>query len=332
MVGIERVLHRPGNRLIWFVAVCSTVLGFCSIISAGAAEAKKPLPCNGSPKLCGRSLDRVVLVGTHNSMSASQAGFGLPNQTFAIPDQLKRGARAFLLDTHYGRPAPNVLNPNGVDSVEDPSAFADTSTYLCHVLCQFGATKLTSGLRYFTNFLRRHPREVVVLINEDYIAPDDFATAVRASGLSRYVYTGGTSRWPTLGSMIRSGRRVVVFAQSDVGDISWYHLAYSGLMRETDWSFELPSELLDPESLSSSCAARRGGDGGNLFLMNHWISRDVFPPIPSIEDAALVNTHSALVARARACRTVRGRLPNILAVDFLGTGDAIGAARELNGL
>lgn len=332
MVGIGRVLHRPGKWLTGAIVGCLVVLGFCSITPTGVAEAKKPLPCNGSSKLCGRSLDRVVLVGTHNSMSASQAGFGLPHQTFAIPDQLKRGARAFLFDTHYGRPAPNVLNPNGVDSVEDPSAFPDTSTYLCHVLCQFGATKLTSGLRYFTNFLRRHPREVVVLINEDYIAPDDFASAVRASGLSRYVYTGGTGRWPTLGSMIRSGRRVVVFAQTDVGDVPWYHLAYSGLMRETDWSYELPSELLDPESLASSCAARRGGDVGNLFLMNHWISRDVFPPVPSIEDAALVNTRSALVARAKACRTVRGRLPNILAVDFLGTGDAIGAARELNGL
>lgn len=324
--------HQPGSWVIGSIIVSFIVLGFCSITLVGVAEAKKPRPCNGSSKLCGRSLDRVVLVGTHNSMSASQAGFGLPNQTYAIPDQLKRGARAFLFDTHYGRPAPNVLNPNGVDSVEDPSAFPDASTYLCHVLCQFGATKLTSGLRYFTNFLRRNPREVLVLINEDYISPDDFAKAVRASGLSRYVYTGGTGRWPTLGSMIRSGRRVVVFAQTDVGEIPWYHLAYSGLMRETDWSYELPSELLDPESLSISCAARRGGDAGKLFLMNHWISRDVFPPVPSIDDAALVNTRSALVARANACRRVRGKLPNILAVDFFGTGNAIGAARQLNGL
>jgi hypothetical protein len=66
--------------------------------------------------------------------------------------------------------------------------------------------------------------------------------------------------------------------------------------------------------------------------MNHWISPDEFPPVPSVEDAALVNTRSALVARAKACQTLRGRLPNILAVDFLGTGDAIGAARQLNGL
>ena len=325
---ISRRSTPVGRRITAFLV--SLVVSSSAVV--GLAEAKKPLPCNGSWKLCSRTLDRVVVAGTHNSMAAEQAGFAFPNQTYAIPDQLKRGARAFLFDTHYGRPAPSPLNPNGVESVENPSAYPDTSTYFCHSLCQFGATKLTTGLRYFTNFLRANPREVVLLINEDYISPEAFASAVRSSGLSKYVYTGGTARWPTLGSMIKSGRRVVVFAQSDVGQIPWYHLAYSGLMRETDWSYELPSELLDPGSLAASCAANRGGDSGSLFLMNHWVSRDVFPPEPSVEDAALVNTRSALVARARACQTLRGRLPNVLAVDFFGTGDAVGAAKKLNGL
>lgn len=48
--------------------------------------------------------------------------------------------------------------------------------------------------------------------------------------------------------------------------------------------------------------------------------------------AAIVNTKEALVARARACDTERGLMPTILAVDFFGTGDVPGAARELNGV
>ena len=35
-------------------------------------------------------------------------------------------------------------------------------------------------------------------------------------------------------------------------------------------------------------------------------------------------------ARARACEGVRGRLPNLVAVDVFGSGDLIGAIWELN--
>ena len=63
--------------------------------------------------------------------------------------------------------------------------------------------------------------------------------------------------------------------------------------------------------------------------MNHWIETT---PAPRPSNAALVNTEEALVARARECRRVRGKLPNVLAVDFAATGDAVAAAKVLNGL
>ena len=39
-----------------------------------------------------------------------------------------------------------------------------------------------------------------------------------------------------------------------------------------------------------------------------------------------------LLARARQCQKERGKLPNILAVDFAMTGDVVGVAAEMNGL
>jgi len=45
-----------------------------------------------------------------------------------------------------------------------------------------------------------------------------------------------------------------------------------------------------------------------------------------------VNAHDFLLARARQCRQERGKLPNIVAVDFAMTGDVVGVAAELNGL
>ncbi|HXY41258.1 MAG TPA: hypothetical protein VEQ10_16405, partial [Vicinamibacteria bacterium] len=83
--------------------------------------------------------------------------------------------------------------------------------------------------------------------------------------------------------------------------------------------FETTSQL--------SCRANRGGDGKSLFLMNHWI--DTTPaPRPSI--AAVINQKDFLLARARQCRRERGKLPDILAVDFALTGDVVATAAELN--
>jgi len=45
-----------------------------------------------------------------------------------------------------------------------------------------------------------------------------------------------------------------------------------------------------------------------------------------------VNTREALLSRARECARVRGMTPNVIAVDFAGVGDLIGAVRVLNGL
>jgi hypothetical protein len=63
--------------------------------------------------------------------------------------------------------------------------------------------------------------------------------------------------------------------------------------------------------------------------MNHWIEST---PAPRPSNAKLVNTRDVLVARARECRRTRGKLPNVLAVDFAATGDVVEAAAVLNGL
>jgi hypothetical protein len=68
---------------------------------------------------------------------------------------------------------------------------------------------------------------------------------------------------------------------------------------------------------------------GVLFQINHWIETT---PTPKPSNAEIVNAREFLLARARQCRKQRGRLPNILAVDFALTGDVVGAAAELNGL
>jgi hypothetical protein len=299
-------------------------------VPSTAGAAKKP--CNGHPGLCAKTLDRVVLPGTHNSMSAEALGWNLPNQTYGIPGQLTRGARAFLIDTYYGR-----QNPDGTieDLSKSEGSEGGAKIYLCHASCGGGASGLIEVFRQVRQFLVRNPREVLVFVNEDYVTAEDFAAAVEDSGLIEYVYQRPLDRWPTLNEMIRSNGRVLFLAQSDAGAEPWYHRAYDGPMQETPYTFNFYSDadygqLTDPARLAESCQPNRGGTSGGLFLMNHWMLASAVTPLREV--AKVVNARSVLEKRARTCEGVRGKLPTILAVDFFGTGDVTGAALALNGL
>ena len=165
----------------------------------------------------------------------------------------------------------------------------------------------------------QHPDEVVVLVVEDYVAADDLAAEFDKAGLADLVYRGtGRAPWPTLRTLIDTRQRVVVMTESGRAGVPWLLPAFE-VMQETPYKFRNPSEL--------SCAANRGGTHGTLFQINNWIDTT---PAPKPSNAAIVNAHDALLARARRCQEERGLKPTILAVDFYRTGDVVGVARALN--
>ena len=60
-----------------------------------------------------------------------------------------------------------------------------------------------------------HPEEVIIIIVEDYVTPQDLASEFDKAGFADLVYTGNPSPpWPTLRQLIESGRRVLVFTES----------------------------------------------------------------------------------------------------------------------
>ena len=117
-------------------------------------------------------------------MSNEEYGWVLPNQHYSIPTQLGYGIRAFLIDTHYGKPGASpgqIVNWNsGTDG--NPHEMG-AATYLCHNMCSWGASPLAEELGKIAGFLADHPREVLAFVVENGIHPEDFATAVTASGL-----------------------------------------------------------------------------------------------------------------------------------------------------
>jgi hypothetical protein len=296
---------------------------------AAPAAAKAPKRCNGAKALCARSFDRVVLPGAHNAMSAKSLGWRIPNQSIAIGAQLRYGIRALLFDTHYGRP-----NPDGTVSTDDNGQSTSTGKrglYLCHEVCEIGASPLVPVLRQIAGFLNTHPDNVLAIDNEDYVTPHDFVAAMRQSGLADHVYRGSTKHWPTLARMIERRQQVVGLAEHHAGAAGWYHLAYDGILQETAYTWDKPEQITRKSNWKASCAPNRGGRKGSLFLMNHW-SPPVPPPEPDLAASARVNKASVLVGRARACRRVRGRLPSIVAVDQVTAGGLLRAVRQLNGL
>ncbi len=313
-------------RLLAAALLCSATV--CGLLAASASSEPRPSPhCNGAKQLCRRPFNRVVLAGAHNAMSALDLGWKLPNQTAAIPDQLRSGIRALLIDTHYGR-----LQPDGTVITDDDGTKTEgqRGLYLCHVACQLGASPLVPVLRSIRKFLRQNPNNVLTIVNEDYITPTDFAAAMKQSGLADYVFRGRPGpTWPSLRTMIATHQQVLVLAEHDAGAVPWYHLAYEGILQETPYTFENPEWLIDPNNWAASCRPNRGGTTGSLFLVNHW-SPSTPPAVPDPAASAAVNAEQVLVGRARECRRLRGIRPTIVAADQIGYGGLVAAVDELN--
>ncbi len=323
-------MHAPTlRRALTLVAALSLFAALAATL-APAAGAKQIKRCNGQRVLCDQPFNELVLAGAHNAMSSESLGWKLPNQSVAIPEQLNQRIRGFLIDTHYGR-----MNSDGMVITDDDGNVSPDvgprDTYLCHEYCQLGATPLVDGLAEFSDFLDRHPNNVLLIDNEDYVTPEDFAKAARKSGLTKHVYKGSTDQWMTPREMIAAKQQVVVLADNNGGSIPWYHETYAGILQETPYTFNNPHLLWDAPNWKASCGPNRGDVTGSMFLMNHW-SPSTPPATPDLETSAHVNARAVIKNRARKCAQVRGRLPSIIATDQSTVGGLVQAVRDLNAL
>lgn len=311
---------------------------------AAVEAADAVLECNGAVALCDRRLDQVTFAGAHNAMgSADNPHWMFPNQDANVARLLQRGVRAFMLDVWNGHVVSDVVKTDFASEDDrkkfekaiGPEAFAagmrirerlvgeggPIGIYMCHGFCELGAMPIDTALAQLKRFLVANPDEVVLVILEDYVAPAEVDTAVQRSGLLPYLYRGPSKGpLPTLREMIGTNQRLFLMGEHNTDSIPWYYPAYQ-VMQETPYTFEKPEDF--------SCKPNRGEPGNPLFLMNHWIEST---PAPRPSNAAIVNAEPFLVARARECKRVRGKIPNVIAVDFAATGDVVQAAAVLNGL
>ena len=301
--------------------------------------------CNGHAELCDRRVDEVVFAGAHNAMSNADApGWMFPHHEHGMPRMLEDGVRAFLIDVHYGFPGGARIKTD-LDVEESQLAMIESGVgpegtaaalrirerlvgvdeghrglYFCHGFCELGAYDVVPALHQMRDFLIQNPSEVVLLLIEDYVAPEDLEKAFKDSQLEEMVYGGAAPPWPMLRDLVTTGQRVIVFLQSGKPGFPWMR-PMIGTIQETPYTFHKPGDF--------SCAPNRGGTTGSLFLINHWIETT---PRPMPSNAAVVNSYEFLLGRARQCAKERKHIPNIIAVDFYGTGDLMRVVDEMNGV
>jgi len=192
----QPVLSVPnGAKLLPRASASST-----SSPSTARAAVTAATTCNGRPEYCTRSYSNVTFVGSHDSAFVGK----LPqqNQNIDIKAQLDMGIRFLQAQTHH--------------SITDDSVLE-----LCHTSCWLeDAGTLESFLGTVKSWLNDNVNEVVTLLltNGDSVAISEFGDTFSSSGIDSYAFVPSSSpntlsidSWPTIGDLISSGKRLVVF-------------------------------------------------------------------------------------------------------------------------
>ncbi|KAI1179264.1 PLC-like phosphodiesterase [Nemania sp. FL0916] len=268
--------------------------------------------CNGQAAYCDRAYSKVTFAGSHNS---AFVGIGpSDNQLSSVSAQLDQGIRFLTTQTH---------DKDGV--IEN-----------CHTSCDLlDAGTLQDYLGTVKTWVDGHPNDVVTLLitNGDAIDINKFGDAFKAVGLDSYAFIPSgqlaLDDWPTLGDMISSGNRLVVFMDynSDTSKVPY-------ILDEFAYWFETPFDPLEDQLTVCNVDRPAGASSdGRLILANHnrnveFIGID----LPDLADAGTTNSVDSIMAQANTCKSETGRVPNVVLLDYVSIGEVQDAQNQLNGV
>ncbi|KAI0811481.1 PLC-like phosphodiesterase [Xylaria sp. FL0064] len=276
-------------------------------LAAGAAA-----DCNGNAAYCDKSYSQITFVGSHNS---AFVGYGpSDNQITSVSDQLDEGIRFLTTQTHD----------------------KDGTIENCHTSCDLlDAGSLQDYLGTVKTWVDGHPNDVVTLLitNGDAIDITKFDNAFKAVGLDSYAYIpSGTlafDDWPTLGDLISSGNRVVVFMDynSDTSKVPY-------ILDEFAYYFETPFDPQEAQLTVCNVDRPAGASAdGRLILANHNRNEVILGiSLPDLINASDTNSVDSITAQANTCSSMYGRNPNVILLDYVSVGQVIDAQNQLNGV
>ncbi|KZF25644.1 PLC-like phosphodiesterase [Xylona heveae TC161] len=286
----------------------ATMTGNSTSTSTSAAPTNTQ-PCNGWPEFCERKYSNITQVAAHNSMF-DRPGNAASNQALDVLTQLDDGIRMLQGQAHL---------VNG-------------TMYFCHTNCDIlNAGPVEAYLRKVNEWVLTHPYDVVTILlgNGDYVDVGNFSTAFENSGIAKFAYQPpkipmGIDDWPTLTSMILTGKRVVVFMDYQANQTKVpYILDEFSQMWETPFSptdRDFPCDLQRPPKLSPDDAKKR------MYMANHNLNTEIniatlgvnmlVPSNVLLNVTNNVTGYGSLGLMANSCETQWGRAPNFLLVDY----------------
>ena len=177
-----------------------------------------------------------------------------------------------------------------------------------------------------------------MIVNSDGFSATDYDTVFKAVGLDALSYAPASAvtantAWPSLGSMIDSGKRLVTFMDHHAdftavpyiidGGFYWLHLVLSD-SSVTDVTLEFTNvweTAYDVTDTTFDCNVDRsnGDTTTELYLINHFLDEVIVNELaPDQKDASVTNGVSgtgSLGAQVQTCAAAYGRNPNFMLVD-----------------
>ncbi|KAB8233632.1 uncharacterized protein BDW43DRAFT_310982 [Aspergillus alliaceus] len=280
-----------------------------------------PSTCNGQSAFCTRKYSNITQLGAHDSPFVGP----LPqqNQNLKVTKQLDLGIRFLQGQTHKAIDDSNTIQ-------------------LCHTSCLLeDAGTLESFLRTVKTWLDSHPNEVITLLltNGDSFPASRFGEVFTSAGIKDYAFVPSSSpgvlpieSWPTLGDLISTGKRLVVFLDygADTKTVPY-------IMDEFAYFFETPFDVTDASFSNCKIDRPPGAPAdGRMYIVNHFLDVDILGVlVPDRIRAPKTNAVSgkgSIGAQSNLCRSLYKRLPNVVLVDFVDQGEVMKAQSSLNGV
>ncbi|KAF5319583.1 hypothetical protein D9619_008370 [Psilocybe cf. subviscida] len=207
----------------------------------------------------------------------------------------------------------------------------------------FDGGTVVSYLQTVKTWLDANPNEVLTLLftnPEGQSVSTVWKPAFDTAGITPLAYVPPTvpmkqSDWPTLGQLIDSGKRVVVFLDSgaDVSSVPF-------ILPEFEMIWETPFSVTDS---SFPCLVDRINGplstADHSYMINHSLNKNILPVgngviVSDPLDAPTTNGIPSIVANANKCVPLSGanRNPQFLLLDYVNLGQGFAAAAQLNGL
>ncbi|KAF7354200.1 PLC-like phosphodiesterase [Mycena venus] len=296
------------SRSLWGLASAS------ALTLAATIPVKRATVCNGHAELCDRLYSNVTYVGAHDSFAFSSDPLALArDQEVDIPTQLSLGVRLLQGQAHM----------NG-----------DT-LHFCHTSCAlFDGGSVQDYLTNVKTFLDANPNEVLTLLftnPEGASVSTVWKPAFDAAGISDLAFVPPSlpvkqGDWPTLGTMIDSGKRVVVFldAGADGADAVPFILPEFQMIWETPFSVTNASFPCSIDRINGPLAPE-----DHMYMINHSLNKNIIPIgdgviVSDPADAPTTNGVDSILANANGCAPLgANRAPSFVLLDFVNQGEGV---------